>query len=231
MKTDNGSKVTVAKAYEEIKHRILTMDMKPGEVISENKLSQEIGVSRTPLREALKQLEVDGLIVTSGRRKSVFVLTIHDIEEIFELKVAIESSVARLATEKGAQEDFAELQEIVRQMNRFAEIVPEDTSEAHDRWLNEWLELDRRFHDRLFAMARNRRAEQLIKNLNYQWHRLRVGLLAMEGRIQKSVKEHTNIAQAILDDKPTDAEMLMKDHLSNLKKMITTIMSAFHFPT
>ncbi len=230
-KASNGSKDTVAKAYEEIKHRILTMDIKPGEVISENKLSQEVGVSRTPLREALKQLEVDGLIVSSGRRKRVFMLTIHEIEEIFELKVAIESSVARLATEKGQEQDFAELRDIVQHMNQFAEIVPEDTSEAHDRWLNEWLELDRRFHDLLFQMANNRRAEQVIKNLNYQWHRLRVGLLAMEGRIQKSVKEHTGIAQAILDGKSVEAEALMKDHLSNLKKMIITIMSAFHFPT
>ena len=105
------------------------------------------------------------------------------------------------------------------------------------------MEWDRRFHDLLFKMANNRRAEQFIKNLNYQWHRLRVGLLAMEGRIQKSVNEHTGIAQAILDGKGAEAEALMKElkrllvkkgvkkeHLTNLKKMIITIMSVFHFP-
>ena len=96
------------------------------------------------------------------------------------------------------------------------------------------MEWDRRFHDLLFKMANNRRAEQFIKNLNYQWHRLRVGLLAMEGRIQKSVNEHTGIAQAILDGKGAEAEALIapieKEHLTNLKKMIITIMSVFHFP-
>ena len=79
-------------------------------------------------------------------------------------------------------------------------------------------------------MAGNKRSEQIIKNLNYQWHRSRIGLLAMEGRIQKAVKEHANIAQAILQGNPENAENLMKEHLGNLKKMITTIMSAFHFP-
>lgn len=231
MKGQNGTGETVAKAYNAIRHRILAMEMKPGEVISEIKLSEDVGVSRTPLREALKQLEADGLIVSSGRRKRVFVLTIHEIEEIFELKIAIESAVARLATEKGQQQDFDTLREILAQMQRFAEVVPEDTSEAHDRWLNEWLDMDRRFHDLLFAMAGNGRAEQIISNLNDLWHRLRVGLLAMEGRLQKSVNEHTGIARAILDGKPDEAEVRMRDHLNNLKKMITTIMSAFHFPT
>jgi DNA-binding GntR family transcriptional regulator len=90
--------------------------------------------------------------------------------------------------------------------------------------------VDNRYHDLLFRMARNKRAEQIIKNLNDQWHRLRIGILAMEGRIQKSVTEHHAIARAILDGNASEAEQAMQEHLRNLKKMITTIMSAFHFP-
>ncbi len=217
------------KAYEDIKHRILSMEIKPGGIVSENKLSKQLGISRTPIREALKKLELDGLVVSSNRRKRVFILTIHEIEEIFDLKIAIEGSIARLAVERGDKKDLDTLREIVQKMNCFADIIPDDTSEVHE-WIDEWLALDRRFHNLLFKMANNRRAEQIIKNLNYQWHRLRVGILAMEGRIQKSVKEHTDIAQAILNGDASEAETLMKDHLTNLKKMIITLMSAFHFP-
>ena len=223
-----ASKDAWIKAYEEIRHRILAMEMKPGEIVSENKLSQELGISRTPIREALKQLEQDGLISSSNRRKRVFVLTIHEVEEIFDLKIAVESHIARWAAERGEQTERSQLQQVVQQMKKFAD-VPEDTSEVHE-WIDEWLEIDNQFHALLFQMANNKRSEQIIKNLNYQWHRLRIGLLAMEGRIQKSVKEHANIAQAILEGNAENAENLMKDHLGNLKKMITTIMSAFHFP-
>lgn len=218
-----------AKAYEEIRHRILAMEMKPGEIVSENKLSQELGISRTPIREALKQLEQDGLISSSNRRKRVFVLTIHEVEDIFDLKIAIESHIARWAAERGEKSERAQLQQVVQSMKRFADI-PEDTSEVH-AWIEEWLVVDEQFHALLYQMAGNKRSEQIIKNLNYQWHRLRIGLLAMEGRIQKSVKEHAAIAQVILEGEADDAERLMKEHLGNLKNMITTIMSAFHFPT
>jgi len=229
MKKRTASQEAWVKTYEAIKHRILAMEIKPGEIVSENKLSKELKISRTPIREALKKLEQDGLIVSANRRKRVFVLTIHEVEEIFDLKIAIEGSIARLAAEKGEKDDLDELREIVQNMSRFADIVPENTFEVHE-WIDEWLALDRRFHNLLFKMANNRRAEQIIKNLNYQWHQLRVGILAMEGRIQKSVKEHTDIAQAILNGDASEAETLMKDHLTNLKKMIITLMSAFHFP-
>jgi DNA-binding GntR family transcriptional regulator len=233
MRTSNTTKKPTSKeawtkAYEEIRHRILAMEMKPGEIVSENKLSQELGISRTPIREALKQLEQDGLISSSNRRKRVFVLTIHEVEEIFDLKIAVESHIARWAAERGEQVERKQLQQIVQRMKKFADI-PEDLSEVHE-WIDEWLEIDNQFHALLFQMANNKRSEQIVKNLNYQWHRLRIGLLAMEGRIQKSVKEHANIARAILEGNAENAENLMKDHLGNLKKMITTIMSAFHFP-
>ena len=175
------------------------MEMKPGEIVSENKLSQELGISRTPIREALKQLEQDGLISSSNRRKRVFVLTIHEVEEIFDLKIAVESHIARWAAERGEKVERSQLQQIVQRMGQFADI-PEDISEVHE-WIDEWLEIDNQFHALLFQMANNKRSEQIIKNLNYQWHRLRIGLLAMEGRIQKSVKEHANMAQAIVGRK------------------------------
>jgi GntR family transcriptional regulator, rspAB operon transcriptional repressor len=228
-KKTNGQEARV-KAYEGIKQRILSMELKPGEVISENKLSQQLQISRTPIREALKQLEQDGLIVSSNRRKRVFMLTIHEVEEIFDLKIAVESHIARWAAERGDAAAQTSLQHVVQQMRQFAEVPPDENTEVH-AWTAEWLEVDEQFHALLYQMAGNKRAEQIIRNLNYQWHRLRVGLLAMEGRIEKSVAEHQAIAQAVIAGDGPGAEAAMQEHLSNLKRMIVTIMSAFHFPT
>ena len=225
----SSSKDAWLTAYEAIRQQILSMKIKPGEIVSENNLSKQLGISRTPIREALKKLELDGLIISANRRKRVFILTIHEIEEIFDLKIAIEGSIARWAAERAQKKERDELQQIVDKMERFANIVPDQNYEV-EAWVDDWLKVDNRYHDLLFLMARNKRAEQIIKNLNDQWHRLRIGILAMEGRIQKSVKEHHAIARAILDSDASEAELSMQEHLRNLKKMITTIMSAFHFP-
>lgn len=229
MKEKTSSKDAWLTAYEAIRQQILSMEMKPGEIVSENNLSKQLGISRTPIREALKKLELDGLIISANRRKRVFILTIHEIEEIFDLKIAIEGSIAGWAAERAEKKERDELRQIVQKMEHFADIVPDQNYEV-EAWVDDWLKVDNRYHDLLFLMARNKRAEQIIKNLNDQWHRLRIGILAMEGRIQKSVKEHHAIARAILDGNASEAEQAMQEHLRNLKKMITTIMSAFHFP-
>ena len=93
------------KAYDEIKHLILVMGIRPGENLSENALAARLGISRTPVREALKALEREGLVVSERGRKRAFVLTIRDVDEIFDLKIALEGKVARWAAERGSAAD------------------------------------------------------------------------------------------------------------------------------
>lgn len=233
-KGERGSRAapgsTWLTAYEAIKAKILAMDIKPGQIVSENSLSRELGISRTPVREALKRLEQDGLVISHNQRKRVFILTIHEVEEIFDLKVAIESTVARRAAERGDDASRERLRAVVQRMRKFEKAVPSSDVDSCP-WIKEWLETDRDFHEILYRMADNKRAEALVENLNYQWHRLRLGILAMEGRIQKAVTEHAALAQAVLDGEPRKAEAAMRDHLENLRKMIVAIMSAFRFPS
>lgn len=213
-------------AYKSIKDKILSMEIKPGSILSENNISKELGVSRTPVREAFKQLEKEGLIQTSNKRRRVFVLTSEEVKDVFDIKISLEGSIARWAAERGSDQQREQLRTAVRNMRYFVE---EDSSEEsfHEN-LDAWLKLDNRFHALLFEMAGNARAERIIKNLNYQWHRFRIGILGIEWRIRTSLEEHEKIADAVINGKGTEAEAVMREHLEKLQGMIIHLMDTFH---
>lgn len=222
-------------AYTAIRDSILNMTLKPGEMISELTLSKQLGISRTPIREAFKKLEQEGLIVSQNHRKRVYILTIQEIEEIFDLKCAVEGHVALLAAERKTPETAKRLESIMEKMRAFppaelkaAAVRPDP--ENH-RVLGAWLEIDEAFHDLLYEMTRNSRARDYIHSLNRQWHRLRMGINAMEGRIEKSIAEHIELGDKILAGRGDEARELMIRHLTNLKRTIVSIMSIFHFPS
>jgi DNA-binding GntR family transcriptional regulator len=216
-------------AYERIKSLILTMECRPGDIIAENSISKKLGISRTPAREALKKLEQEGLVVSSNRRKRVYILTLTEISQIFDLKKVIEGAIARWAAERGSEKDLAKLKSIVTEMNRIVRRKPSGDDQVK-AWKAEWLQWDVCFHDQLFKMAGNARAEQYIGSLNAFWHRLRLGILAIEGRIETSWSEHSRVAEAILRRDPSGAGEAMESHLENLKKMLIGLMDAFHYP-
>jgi len=216
-------------AYERIKELILGMEYKPGDIVSENRTAQRLGISRTPVREALKRLEQEGLIISSNRRKRVYVLTVQEIEEIFDLKKVLEASIARWAAERASEEDLRQLEGIFESMERVVEDKPEEASQLEE-WKHAWLEQDRKYHEQLFAMAGNRRAAQIVRSLNTYWHRLRLGIVAIEGRIEVSEGEHRKITEAVCRRDPEAAEKAAATHLENLKAMLVGIMKVFHYP-
>lgn len=224
---ETGKTWTVA--YDSIKADILSMRLKPGESISEVTISDQLGMSRTPVREALKMLEKEGLIVSEGRRKRVFILSIHEVREIFDLKIALEGHAALCAAQRKNESDARSFAEVLKSIDAFA-------AEELPVWLTdhamirEWLEIDRRYHEVLFRMAGNGRAELIVGDLNSQWHRLETGLLAMEGRLRRNVDEHRAIGEAILAGRGAEARDMMEAHLESLKMTIITIMETFKFP-
>jgi DNA-binding GntR family transcriptional regulator len=209
---------------------ILKQTFRPGERILESPLSQSLGFSRTPVREAIRQLEQDGLIVTTGRVKRVHLLTIGQVKEIFDLKVAIESQVAGWAAQRSNAADRQKLGETLERMKRIAGSRPADGVEE-DSWLRAWLNEDEKLHEVIFRMAGNRTARRMINNLNVQWHRLRLGIVAMEGRIEQSIDEHEVIVEAISDGKPSEAEQAMRIHLEKLSRVLIRLMEVFDYPT
>jgi len=216
-------------AYHAIQDLIMSMHIKPGEVVTETALSDKVGIGRTPVREALKVLEQEGLIVTKNRRKRVYILTVKEIEEIFDLKISIEGYLVKKAAEQGDKASFSKLSKCTKEMRKLASITPRNENEEQQK-LDKWLEVDKELHTIIFNIANNKRAEQVIRNLNTQWHRLRVGIYTMEGRMEKAVEEHEKFVGAIVSGNGDEAEMQMRTHLDNLKRELVKILKLFHYP-
>lgn len=215
-------------AYALILEQILNFTRKPGEVITEVSLSEQFGISRTPVREAISRLENEGLIITENRTKKIYYLTSADIENIFDLKIAIESSIAGKAAVSGNKEDRDSLSNILILFN---ELISDKTSgkKDEDTFFKEWLEADKCFHKLLFNMAGNQRAEQFVNILNIQWHRIKMGLLAIEGRVEKAEVEHAIIGNAVISGNRQQGEDAVRDHLTNLKSELIKLMKTFNY--
>ncbi|MGQ9619964.1 MAG: GntR family transcriptional regulator [Bacteroidales bacterium] len=221
-------KNTPDDAYSLIMNEIVQGSLKPGEVITEASLAEKYGLSRTPIREAFNRLQCEGLISTTNRTKRIYSLSIQDIKEIFEVKELIEGNVAWVAARNITDQQSEELEKIIVEMKKLRNVSPKDETEEKV-YLERWLSLDRQFHGLLFKVAGNKKAQQIIVNLNLQWHRFKVGLAAMEGRIGYAIPEHESIARAIIAKNPEKARKEMVDHLENLKRYIIKLMTVFGY--
>ncbi len=220
------TKNSVETAYDFTLDSIVQRKFIPGEVITENLLSKRFGIGRTPIREAVKKLEIEGLIVTEKGTKRIYYLSDKDLEEIFNLKIVIEGAIAGWAAENKELELHRKLSDIIALMQNLGKdsLIIENPEEALKTWLN----LDYQFHDVLFDMAGNKRVIQIIKTLNIQWRILKVGFTAIEGRINKAIDEHISIGNAILNNDANVAKEEMVKHLTKLKDTILKLWRTFN---
>lgn len=217
-------------AYDAIQDLILQTGIPPGAAVTETALSRWLGISRTPIREALKRLEQEGLIVIANRRKYVCLRTICEIEELFELKICIEGAVAGWAAEGAGAGRRRDIKAALGRMKRLAAGRPADIAKEQ-AWLDGWLARDQRFHALVFDIAGNQRARQIIRTRNLQWRQFKLGMLTLEGRVERSVVEHEAVADAILSGRPACARRAMESHLRNLRCELVKLMRLRHYPT
>lgn len=203
------------RAYEFVRSSILDLTYKPGEYLSDSQIASELKISRTPVREAFRRLENEGFLINEARRGwRVYTLSLNDIHDIFDLKVAIEGMLARKAAGCGDESLRNELQRAMDEMKAAAERGDSDA----------WFQADRELHDILYQMADNDRAQTVVNTLNAQWHRVRVGFSAMEGRIQRSVPEHQAFVASVLAGDGDEAEAQMRRHLNQVREELVRLL-------
>ena len=202
-------------AYDYVKSRIMRLELKPGAYITDSQIATEVNVSRTPVREAFYRLEHEGLLVSQARRGwRVYTLSLQDIEEIFDIKEALEGMVARQAAQCHDEDLRAALREALQRMTAASQVGAAD----------DWHKADTDVHNTIFAMAANDRAAHIIQNLNDQWHRIRIGFVAIEGRMQRASTEHAAIVACILAGDGDTAESLMRSHLDNVRQELIRLL-------
>lgn len=216
---------TSSDAYDRILTAIIKSELRPGDTVTEIQLAQKFGFGRTPVREAIMRLENEGFIVSSDRKKRVYILFPEDIEEIFALKQSIESMIAAQAAEKASSRDKKELSALLAEMRS----LKNGDSLQHEAYVKHWLELDTKFHNLLFKIANNSRAAGVVDNLNLQFLRINLGMMVLEERVEKAIREHVEIGDAILRGDKEESSQLMYSHLENVKQTITSLMRTFYY--
>ena len=191
---------------EALREAILNGTLKPRERLMEIQLAEELGVSRTPVREALRKLELEGFIVMVPRKGAyVADLSIKDIADVFEIRIALEGLAAALAAERITDE---ELEAMEKHLVEKAEAIKKND-------MVKLVEVDTKFHEALYGASRNDRLITIINNLREQIQRFRTSSLAMPGRMQQSLEEHRSIVEAIQSRDIALARQTAQEHIEN----------------
>lgn len=193
--------------YEEIREAIIDLRLQPGEALREAAIAEQLGVSKTPVREALGRLEQEGLVETTSFKGAVVSgYSREDLIEIYELRELLEGAAARAAAEGATAETLDRLDAMVTTSR---ELRAAGDFEALADLLGE-------FDEVVYAQVANSRIAALIENLRA--HLSRIGKLTetIPGRVEASVEEHTGIVEAIAARDPDGAERLIRAHIRSV---------------
>lgn len=197
--------------FHTLRNAILTGDIEPGERLMEIKLAQKLGVSRTPIREAIRKLELEGLVVMAPRRGAqVAKITQEDMTQVLEVRAVLEGLAIELACDKVDSEKLDVLRE---KMIEFEKAVKGgDVVEIATK--------DVEFHDAIYDAAGNRRLVQILNNLREQMYRYRLEYIKEEEKRQELIAEHKNIVEAIADKNKEKAKESILLHIYNQEQGI-----------
>lgn len=201
--------------FETIRNAIISGSLKPGERLMEVQMAERLGVSRTPIREAIRKLELEGLIIMLPR-KGAFVadLSVKDLTEVLEIRAALEGLAAGLAVTRISEAEIEELEIITLKFNK---AIESDNVE-------ELIALDIQFHEALFKATRNERLVQLNSNLREQVQRFREMYLKKANRSKETAKEHNDLLEAISSRDIGKAEKLARKHVETTENAILKMM-------
>lgn len=190
------------QAYDTLKAAIFSGELAPGTIISERELCEQLGISRTPAREAMRRLELEGFIIFSPRQGAIIQnAPTASPEELFTLLGVLEGLAARWAASRHTDEQLAMLQTILKnsETNRDASVI-----EIHQEMI-----------DAIVAMAQSDRLQRMLAPLHeFRSHMMAVGHL-QTGRPKQAITEHWLIYRAIADRDAQHAETLVRTHLDH----------------
>ena len=211
----DGSASLEEKVYLTLEEQIISQKLRPGESITEMKLSRELGVSRTPVREALQRLDREGLIKLVPNKGAVVLgISEKDLIDIYKIRMRLEGLATSIAAEKRDPEFCRELCDNVDLTGFY--MAKGDIEKVKN--------LDSEFHDIIYRSCESRMLGKTLSELHRYIASYRKLSLAVDGRIERSLSEHREIYDAIVRGDAAAADALMSEHvalaLENLLKII-----------
>ena len=189
------------KILETIRDAILKGSLKPGERVSEPELAERFGISRTPIREAFRQLESEGYLEVIPRKGAVVAsLSERDVIEFYAIKSILEGHAARIAAERMTERDLERLETINTKLQQI----------AADGDIKSFFRVHNEFHELFIKASGNDKLIELINQLVLKFNRLRLASLAQPGRMDISVQEHRKIIEAFRRHDGEQADSLVR---------------------
>lgn len=205
------------EVYSLLRQSIVTGRLKPGQRITEIDLVNYLGVSRTPIREALMHLEKEGLVTMDpGRGAVVSDISKFDLDEIYPIVAVLEGLVARLAVPNLSDQDIQRLKELNVQLKKAAK------SEE----VSAYMKINAEFHQVYLDKCSNQRLCNLLSTYKEQIYRFRLFSLSMPNRMKLSVKEHADFIDAFRRRDANLAERLMRQHVEHGKESLEGVLES-----
>ena len=204
------------QVYEALEEEILSGSLPKGKIVTENELSGRLGVSRTPVRGALRRLAEEGLIeIAPNRHATIVGISIEDLIDTYKIRMRLEGLSSRLATERMSNDEKAKLTDFVELSEYY--IYKKDTEHLK--------QLDTEFHSMIYRASGNRMLCRILSELHRNITRYRKLSLGTPGRLEKSVAEHREILNAILAGDSQLADELTSRHIERALENLTNALT------
>lgn len=202
--------------FEALREAIISGGLKPGERLMEMQLADELGVSRTPVREALRKLEQEGFVVMIPR-KGAFVadISLKEIVDVFEIRGALEGLAAELAADRASEDKIEEMERCLVELSEMIEIKD----------LKRIVEIDAQFHETLYASSRNERLGQILSLLREQIQRFRTRTMTHPARMKVALEEHRRIIEAVAARDVEAARRFAQQHIESAENSLMTLLA------
>lgn len=201
--------------FNTLRQAILRGELKPGERLMEIQLANKLGVSRTPVREAIRKLELEGLVLMIPRKGAeVADISEKSLKDVLEVREALEELAARLACDKITKEGI----------NRLKEAAQDFRSALKSNDITQMAEADVRFHDVICNATENQKLGQLLNNLREQMYRYRIEYLKDQQVYEKLLSEHEEIIRHIEKGEKDEAARVVSRHIENQAQAVADVI-------
>jgi len=199
------------QAYDKLKELIITGALEPGALHNEKRLAEALGVSRTPVREALLELSREGMVAfVPGKGVEICKFTAQQVREVFEIRKIIEGYIIKKIASQVTPEDIKEIDENISNQEKML-LKTERLA---------FIEYDKQFHLYLASKIGNQQIESILDNLRDQMHLMGIRAVEDESRMKQVIEEHRAIFSGLKEGNPQKAFDALIDHLENTEKTI-----------
>jgi len=205
--------------FDQLERDILTGKYKRGELLNEQRLAEDLGVSRTPVREAVRRLEQEDMIEDSGRGLVVVGISKEDMPDMYEIRMRIEGLAAQRAAERITGDELREMGDILDMQGFFIEKQSKTDSDNSDKIKD----LDSQFHELLYRCSGSKPLCDILIPMHRKMTKFRKASVRKKSRASASLQEHVAIFEALKAHDGEQASALMMQHLMNARDSIMSI--------